>query len=85
MWAEWKNPKTQRWEKTFATFTSEPNGVMRELHDRQPVILDPKDFQELAYAKPTPSSPFAPHPAGRGDTSDTPGGGGGEAGRSSAN
>ena len=46
VWAEWRNPKTQRWEKTFATFTSEPNGVMRELHDRQPVILDPKDFQE---------------------------------------
>src|ERR1700738_451541 len=45
-WAEWRNPKTQKWEKTFATFTSEPNGIMRELHDRQPVILDPKDFQE---------------------------------------
>jgi putative SOS response-associated peptidase YedK len=28
VWAEWKNPKTQKWEKTFATFTSEPNGLM---------------------------------------------------------
>ncbi len=35
VWAEWRNPKTQKWEKTFATFTSEPNGIMRELHDRQ--------------------------------------------------
>jgi putative SOS response-associated peptidase YedK len=46
VWAEWRNPKTQKWEKTFATFTSEPNRIMRELHDRQPIILDPKDFQE---------------------------------------
>jgi putative SOS response-associated peptidase YedK len=46
VWAEWRNPKTQKWEKTFATFTSEPNTVIRELHDRQPIILDPKDFQE---------------------------------------
>jgi putative SOS response-associated peptidase YedK len=46
VWAEWRNPKTQKWERTFATFTSEPNSSMRELHDRQPVILDSKDFQE---------------------------------------
>ena len=45
-WAEWRNPKTQKWEKTFATFTSEPNTIIRELHDRQPIILDPKDFGE---------------------------------------
>jgi putative SOS response-associated peptidase YedK len=31
VWADWRNPKTQRWERTFATFTSEPNGVMKEI------------------------------------------------------
>ena len=46
VWAEWKNPNTEKWEKTFATFTSEPNGVMQPIHDRQPVILAPADFNE---------------------------------------
>jgi len=46
VWAPWKNPKTETWEMTFATFTSEPNGVMEEIHDRQPVILEPSDFEE---------------------------------------
>jgi putative SOS response-associated peptidase YedK len=46
VWAEWKNPNTEKWEKTFATFTSEPNGVMQPIHDRQPVILAPADFEE---------------------------------------
>jgi hypothetical protein len=36
VWAEWRNPKTQKWEKTFATFTSEPNGIMRELNEIDP-------------------------------------------------
>ena len=29
VWADWRNPKTQKWEKTFATFTSEPNNIVR--------------------------------------------------------
>jgi len=68
VWAEWRNPKTQKWEKTFATFTSEPKGIMRELHDRQPVILDPKDFQGVAFAERTLACSFAPHPTRRRDT-----------------
>jgi len=72
VWAEWKKSETQKWEKTFATFTSEPNGIMRELHDRQPVILDPKDFQEWLSPSETLACSFAPHPTRRrryGDTS----------------
>ena len=46
VWAEWRNPNTEKWEKTFATFTSEPNGIMQPIHDRQPVILAPADFKE---------------------------------------
>jgi putative SOS response-associated peptidase YedK len=40
VWAEWRNPKTQKWEKTFATFTSEPN----EHHERdsRPTASDPR-------------------------------------------
>jgi putative SOS response-associated peptidase YedK len=46
VWAPWKNPKTEQWEKTFSTFTSEPNGLIEEIHIRQPIILEPSEFEE---------------------------------------
>lgn len=46
VWALWKNPKTDQWEKTFSTFTSEPNALIEKIHVRQPVILEPRDFEE---------------------------------------
>jgi putative SOS response-associated peptidase YedK len=46
VWAPWKNPKTYQWEKTFSTFTSEPNALIEKIHVRQPVILEPRDFKE---------------------------------------
>jgi putative SOS response-associated peptidase YedK len=46
VWAPWKNPKTDQWEKTFSTFTSEPNALIENIHVRQPVILEPHDFKE---------------------------------------
>ena len=46
VWAPWKNPKTETWEKTFSTFTSEPNALIEKIHIRQPVILEPKEFEE---------------------------------------
>jgi putative SOS response-associated peptidase YedK len=39
VWGLWKNPKTHGWEKTFSTFTSEPNALISKIHIRQPVIL----------------------------------------------
>lgn len=54
VWAPWKNPKTNHWEKTFSIFTTEANSVMKPIHDRQPVILEPRDYQEwlAAYERP---------------------------------
>jgi putative SOS response-associated peptidase YedK len=46
VWAPWKNPKTDQWEKTFSTFTSEPNALIEKIHIRQPVILEPNEFEE---------------------------------------
>ena len=46
VWAPWKNPKTDLWEKTFSTFTSEPNALIERIHIRQPVILEPRDYEE---------------------------------------
>src|SRR5215469_1397993 len=46
VWAPWKNPKTDQWEKTFSIFTTEANSVMKSIHDRQPVVLESRDFRE---------------------------------------
>jgi putative SOS response-associated peptidase YedK len=50
VWAPWKNPRTDVWEKTFSTFTSEANGLIGTIHDRQPVILERRDFGEWLTA-----------------------------------
>jgi len=46
VWALWKNPKTHDWERTFSTFTSQPNALMEKIHARQPVVLEPRDYEE---------------------------------------
>jgi putative SOS response-associated peptidase YedK len=46
LWAPWKNPKTDKWEDTFAIVTTDPNGKMSEIHDRQAVILEPQEYAE---------------------------------------
>lgn len=33
-------------ELTFSIFTTEPNSAIKRLHNRQPVILDPRDYDE---------------------------------------
>jgi putative SOS response-associated peptidase YedK len=46
LWAPWKNPKINQWEDTFAIVTVEANETMAPVHDRQPAILAPRDYQE---------------------------------------
>ena len=55
LWSSWKNPKTERWEATFAILTGEANQIMRPIHDRQPIILKPCEYGEyLASAERPP-------------------------------
>jgi putative SOS response-associated peptidase YedK len=46
VWSPWINPKTGLWEKTFAIITTDANVKMGEIHDRQPVILEPREYAE---------------------------------------
>jgi len=46
IWSPWINPKTGQWEKTFAIITTDANVKMGEIHDRQPVILEPREYAE---------------------------------------
>jgi putative SOS response-associated peptidase YedK len=43
LWARWQDPEGSPLE-TFTILTTDANDLIRPLHDRMPVILDPKDF-----------------------------------------
>ncbi len=55
VWKLWKNPKTDRWERTFAILTGEPNELMAPIHDRMTTFLEPRDYAE--YLEPTERPP----------------------------
>jgi putative SOS response-associated peptidase YedK len=46
LWGNWTNSKTNQVEKTFSIFTTVPNERFAEYHNRQPVILDPSEYDE---------------------------------------
>jgi len=46
IWGPWQNPKTGQWEDTFAIITSDPNTKVSEIHNRQAVILEPREYAE---------------------------------------
>jgi putative SOS response-associated peptidase YedK len=54
IWKPWKNPKTSQWERAFAVITGEPNEVMQPIHNRQPTILEPRDYEEYLAAADRP-------------------------------
>lgn len=56
VWKQWKNPKTDQWERTFAILTGEANPLMQPIHPRMTTILNPRDYKEyLGLAERPPS------------------------------
>jgi putative SOS response-associated peptidase YedK len=43
LWEAWKNPANQQWVLSCSIVTTEANELIRQIHDRMPVILDTKD------------------------------------------
>jgi putative SOS response-associated peptidase YedK len=44
LWSSWRNPEQGQWIESFTIVTTDANDLMRPLHDRMPVILDPESF-----------------------------------------
>jgi len=44
IWSHFFNPKIGLKEKTFSLLTQGANGVMLPVHERQPVVLEPRDY-----------------------------------------
>ena len=42
LWATWKDPETKEKVRTCTILTGPPNDVVKPLHDRMPVILEPE-------------------------------------------
>ena len=55
VWKVWKNPKTDKWEPTFAILTGEPNELMAPIHDRMTTFVEPRDYDE--YLAPSERPP----------------------------
>jgi putative SOS response-associated peptidase YedK len=45
VWERWKDPKTREPLETFTIITTDPNELVAPLHDRMPVIIEPKDYE----------------------------------------
>ncbi len=45
LWDAWKDPATGEWLQSFAIITVEPNELTATVHDRMPLILEPKDYE----------------------------------------
>jgi putative SOS response-associated peptidase YedK len=55
IWRLWKNEKEGEAVPAVAVITTDPNEAMASIHDRQPVILEPRDYEEwLAPAERPP-------------------------------
>jgi putative SOS response-associated peptidase YedK len=53
IWERWRDPKTPEPLETFSIITTDPNEVVEPLHNRMPVIIEPKDYERWL----TPGSP----------------------------
>lgn len=75
LWDAWKSPEGV-WLQSFTIITTDPNTVAESVHDRMPVILHPRDFDQwlnreeverppLHLLKPFPANEmqvFSAHP-----------------------
>jgi putative SOS response-associated peptidase YedK len=65
LWESWKEENGTLLE-TFTIITTDPNEVMEPLHDRMPVIIEPKDYDrwlQPAEAQTLPLDLLRPFPA----------------------
>jgi putative SOS response-associated peptidase YedK len=54
VWKLWKNPKIDKWERTFAVLTGAPNELMQPIHSRMTTFLEPRDYAEYLTSAERP-------------------------------
>ena len=66
LWEKWKDKTTGHVLRTYAILTTDPNELMRPIHNRMPVIIPPKEYERwMAPADPAhlPVDLLRPYPA----------------------
>ena len=67
LYEEWLDKETGEQIETFTIITTEANKVLEAIHERMPVILKPKDYDQWLDAKEKDTSKLqkllAPYPA----------------------
>lgn len=53
LWERWQSPEGETID-SYSIITTEANDLLKPLHDRMPVILDPSDFEKWLGPKTTP-------------------------------
>jgi putative SOS response-associated peptidase YedK len=54
LWEGWKPPDAEEWLHTYTIITGEPGKVSGDIHDRQPVILQPDSWADWLDADGDP-------------------------------
>jgi putative SOS response-associated peptidase YedK len=63
LWENWKNPNTSEWERTFAIITVPSNGLVGQIHDRMPAILEPESYDRWLGFEPDPRDLLISYPS----------------------
>ena len=45
LWEKWKDKTTGQVLRTYTVLTTDPNELMEPIHNRMPVIIQPKDYE----------------------------------------
>jgi putative SOS response-associated peptidase YedK len=56
LWERWRDPATKEPLETFTVITTDPNELIEPMHNRMPVIIQPKDYDRWL----TPGDPERP-------------------------
>jgi putative SOS response-associated peptidase YedK len=53
LWEAWRDPASGQVVESFAIITTDANALVKPIHDRMPVILDPQDYDRWLTASAT--------------------------------
>jgi putative SOS response-associated peptidase YedK len=62
LWENWKGPNGA-WVRTFVILTTQSNKLLSDIHDRMPLIIEPRDRIRWMSEEEHPGDLLKPHPA----------------------
>ena len=63
LWANWKNPTTGQWERSFAIITVPSNDLVGQIHDRMPAIFKSESYERWLGPETAPHDLLITYPS----------------------